>query len=567
MIKEGNILYIYVDGKNVASQTSGASMALNLQNGSFYLGALVAGQRNTQGKLDELALFKGAALSTDEIKMIYNRQKQEYVGHYDSPIMDFGLNATFYSLAWVTDLPYLKELTATIGSELTTDYSNIISNTMDNIIAYWNFNETLLAGAPDGSDVEDLSGNGHHLKLYGGVEREEEGVFGNGMRFDGVDDYAKVDKFDLSSVSELTLSIWYKWDSYDSSATHNLIELTDNSTSNAGAFVILPDSSGSLEVGFQGPSGSNYQKFTTLPAEDTWQHLAFTIDTSSNPDELKTYFNGELQTPASSGNNNYTGNFLNDTLYFMSRAGSGSFGAGALDEIGVWSRKLSASEIKQIYRRGGNRVKIQLRSCASATCSANEAWKGASSTVGKDYFSELSNCNTLLSMGQCDFTSGEVLNVTSPNYLFSRFLDYSMTSRRYFQYRVLMESNDKSSSPVFPSLSSISLAPERYYIGSISAVTNTGYNFTNWTSLTDEIEGSCTTSYQVSLDKVTWYYHNGSSWAIVSLDSDANTTTDVTSNSSSFKTDVGSGAIYLKVFLNSTENSSCQLNSIRAWGE
>lgn len=41
---------------------------------------------------------------------------------------------------------------------------------------------------------------------------------------------------------------------------------------------------------------------------------------------------------------------------------------GVFDEVAVWDRALSASEVQQLYRRGANRIRVQVKSCVDAFC-------------------------------------------------------------------------------------------------------------------------------------------------------------------------------------------------------
>src|SRR5690606_24162050 len=90
----------------------------------------------------------------------------------------------------------------------------------------------------------------------------------------------------------------------------------------------------------------------------------------------------------------------------------------------------------QLYRRGANRVKHQVRVCTAADCSddPNGAnWKGPDGT-NLTYFSELNNNTAALAM------TGEVKKGL-PSMLFSDFTSPVGTSR-YFQYRTILESDD-----------------------------------------------------------------------------------------------------------------------------
>ncbi|MCO4756212.1 MAG: hypothetical protein KC478_17145, partial [Bacteriovoracaceae bacterium] len=173
----------------------------------------------------------------------------------------------------------------------------------------------------------------------------------------------------------------------------------------------------------------------------------------------------------------------------------------------------------------------------------------------------------LLSDGNCNYLGGALVNLTSPNLSFSDFTNLAVPNNQYFQYRVLLESDDQSGTPTFPSLSSIDLGDTRYYGGSPEIVTTSGQSFSEWTGLSATTNGSCTITYQASLDKSTWYYHNGTTWTVAASSSDSNTVTAMDTNAASFATTIGSGTLFFKLFLNSDTSQDCSISDITATGK
>ena len=48
--------------------------------------------------------------------------------------------------------------------------------------------------------------------------------------------------------------------------------------------------------------------------------------------------------------NTGAGNFANSTLYFMSRGASSRFGKGNLDEVAIYNRALTATEVAAHFK-------------------------------------------------------------------------------------------------------------------------------------------------------------------------------------------------------------------------
>jgi len=106
----------------------------------------------------------------------------------------------------------------------------------------------------------------------------------------------------------------------------------------------------------------------------------------------------------------------------------------------MWSRVLNAGEVRQLYRRGANRVKFQVRACATTTCNeTTEPWIGPGGDLAS-YFSEYHNNDVLSALG---VATGNVLSGWA-NLLFSSFTGLADPTERYFRYRAILESDDAS---------------------------------------------------------------------------------------------------------------------------
>ena len=84
----------------------------------------------------------------------------------------------------------------------------------------------------------------------------------------------------------------------------------------------------------------------------SWVHVACTWDGTTGTNSFKVYFNGSLEgqgTPSSTETVAATGVL---TIGAMPNSGNTYWYGGAFDEIGIWSRALSATEISQLYNGG-----------------------------------------------------------------------------------------------------------------------------------------------------------------------------------------------------------------------
>jgi len=204
-------------------------------------------------------------------------------------------------------------------------------------------------------------------------------------------------------------------------------------------------SAGEIGIEINGGSSGNYYAFTgtKIVGSTGWHHVALVRSGIT----LSLYVDGEIDNSTSTG-----GTAVNVTGSGNFEIGAGpctGFGgytylAGSLDEIAFWNRALtdgtsgSPNEVLELYRRGANRIKYQIQTCAaSATCSSSPNWMGPDGT-NQSYFSELYNSTTNI--------LGDTVLSGAPSMIFDSLgftdLGLSVPDNEFFQYRAIMESDD-----------------------------------------------------------------------------------------------------------------------------
>jgi len=201
-----------------------------------------------------------------------------------------------------------------------------VSNTQAlGLVAAYGFNEG------SGSSVADLSGNSNEGTLTSGVSWATQGKFGNALVFNGSG--GRVDIADAASLrltGTMTLEAWVKPATVSSSWRDVIYKGNDNyyllaTTSQAG----LPG----------GRAGANQVFGTSALPTNTWTHLAVTYDKAT----LRLYVNGVLASSVA-----YTGSIPTST-YPLQIGGDSIYGQyfqGVIDEVRVYNRALSQSEIQ-----------------------------------------------------------------------------------------------------------------------------------------------------------------------------------------------------------------------------
>jgi hypothetical protein len=196
------------------------------------------------------------------------------------------------------------------------------------LLGWWAFEEGT------GTTVADLSGNGNDGTLTNGPQWVE-GYFGGGLQFDGSDDY--VDTGNAEDLAQWTICCWVKGAAAPASTSptgpvHREANYQINWNHSTDSF----RNAAALNVG-----GTWYSASHGTLEGDTWYHLAATYDGTS----LRAYTNGALITTTSCPG---TPNAETNTLKFARHAASAQYCAVTLDDVRVYTRALTAAEVKSL---------------------------------------------------------------------------------------------------------------------------------------------------------------------------------------------------------------------------
>lgn len=537
---------------------------------------------DSDGSIDDLAIWS-QALTESEVKAVYGRQAAKYSGQIASRIIDTTATSSWTSLAFTTKLPFFKELPGSSGSEDSSVYSAIGGNLMTGLTNYWRFNES------SGSSLSDSVGTATGTWVGTG-ERWVPGVFGNAGTFNGTDDKITTTDTTVFSQSKFSLAFWIKVDAF-ASAPDNVSCAVCRPTHFFGTTANYQGHTNTFTTNIGSASNAAVAGTSTTDNYSTgvWYHYATVYDSTltGNANRLKLYINGVQQTLVFDGTVTATPYAATGALRF----GASSFSStsfpphkGSLDDIAIWSgRALTASDVLELYRRGANRAKYQVRTCSSANCSDQEAltssgkgWKGPDNTQ-LTYFSELYN-TTSNTLGGTALTSSPVMT-------FSNFSGsgLSVASNRYVQYRAILESDDGNSlcnygaaAPCSPEIQSIALGPTHYDTTGPSITSNASigsqYMLLDTAGFITTLGGngcSAGARYALSSDGTNFYYWSGSAWDVSTGYATANDSMTLSLNLGSFHTSpAGAGGILrVKTYLKSDGTSQCEVDNIQVNGK
>ena len=169
------------------------------------------------------------------------------------------------------------------------------------------------------------------------------------LNFDGVDDYLDIpasSDYDFSDEDKFSLSFWVNFN--DVSSVQYIFSAED-------MFWVFLNDDGEIKFRYRNHPSGNWPEFSSSfsPQIETWYHILITTDNGSS----KIYINGSLDEESSvsisglTANGNNTRNlelgarkvYSSDPLYFLN---------GSLDDIAIWNKSISASEISAIYNQG-----------------------------------------------------------------------------------------------------------------------------------------------------------------------------------------------------------------------
>lgn len=462
--RESSLLKLYVNGK-LEDQINIGTVSINNLGNNIIIGGSNHFSIFSRAYYDEAVIWNDS-ISAEDVNHLYSRQKSSISAHFTSRIIDGVIERNWNNLKSKTPLPFSKEITGdsdgdnSPDNEISDDYSEISGTLMSGLRGFWTFNESLWSGTSE--EIRDISGNGLHMTASGGATNTEtfnsKAVYIDGSTGKNISLGSSMNTSNIKN--NFTYSFWAKPDK----AIDNTTQSTSGTLGTAGEnYIIYPQngnvlgdsaySGAGVSIGTNGigvfEHSQSYMPGLLFQATqiNDWTHIAI-VYTNKQP---SLYINGQfIKTGLTSTKS--------EVHAIISDLGGSYYGKykGYVDDLGVWDRSLSAIEIKELYRRSANRLKYQIRSCDDNAC-VGEAWLGPDGTTNS-YFSELLNRKTA---GVYD--SNGPVQIDSLSLFFPDF--YALNDNRYFQYRVIMESDDISNlcggSPCLPSIESIEIGPAR----------------------------------------------------------------------------------------------------------
>jgi hypothetical protein len=212
-------------------------------------------------------------------------------------------------------------------------HSTVLALPSDQLVGYWKFDEGsgLVAG--------DSSGNGNNGTLRNGPVWVT-GISGGALSLDGTDDYVEVlnvTDFDFNQPLTLSALLFLK-----DASSGGIIGQWGHGGEGGDAFM-LSLSAGLLQGSLQQPPLYDLYSVSTI-GTDEWTHVAMVYNGST----LELYVNGALDAfgsvSANPENSSQTVKIglenIFPTMHYLN---------GTIDEVSIYNRALSATEIMEMY--------------------------------------------------------------------------------------------------------------------------------------------------------------------------------------------------------------------------
>ncbi len=207
------------------------------------------------------------------------------------------------------------------------------------LVGYWVFDGAGLISNGQTTGLIDSSGKGNNgvaINTDGAVMSFAQGKLGTGIVLDGINDAITIPHSASLMPSSLSISGWVN---FSSSQSWMLVNKANGGIS--GSYYIY-GGAGSGYWSIFGPTGARYDCYFGSWVVGSWYHFVGVFDASSG--KSRCYTNGQLK-----GTVNGAALGSNTAVVYIGRYTSGYQTPGTIDDIRIYNRALSDSEVKAMY--------------------------------------------------------------------------------------------------------------------------------------------------------------------------------------------------------------------------
>lgn len=211
----------------------------------------------------------------------------------------------------------------------------------DNLIAWWELDES------DGTTARDSSLYANSGDLEGGMtfsSNSTAGVFGQALYFDGTDDAVSIatPSDALNAGNIISVSLWLKGDPVQPTTYGRPISKSGGAT---GWEMQIQNANPNVQLRLDTSDGSNQLSAAATVLDNAWHNYTFTISGNSRI----IYLDGN---EVVNNTFNYGGGFSNTSSITFGKANNSTkYFQGCIDDVRIYSRVLTASEVAEIYSK------------------------------------------------------------------------------------------------------------------------------------------------------------------------------------------------------------------------
>jgi hypothetical protein len=196
---------------------------------------------------------------------------------------------------------------------------------------------------------DDSKGTNNGVLTNGGTYGT--GIINQGFSLDGVNDFVNMgDTLDFDGSTPFSISMWVYLDSL--SGVRMLISKQSTASSKVGYSIFYYNGYFDCILANNRSSNNIYVKaFTTTPSINTWYNIVLTYDGSKNGSGITFNINSVDEVLVTE--DNLTGSISNSIDFNIGARNSiTQYTSGIIDEVGIWDRVLTPTEVTELYNSG-----------------------------------------------------------------------------------------------------------------------------------------------------------------------------------------------------------------------
>ncbi len=281
------------------------------------------------------------------------------------------------TISFIVPTPANNSVNTTGSVQINTSVSDADSDNMtallnwnNSFVGWWRMNE-----AAGGTLVQDFSGRGNNGIWNGNTTANvTTGQFGNALAFDGVNDYVDIPNNVISTGSDMTIEAWFI-------TKNNTIEQNILSNNNGGIgrfdFKATSINNGNAYLFIFIGNTSNFLFYGThIISNNVWNHA---VAVRSNSYWFL-YLNGSLDNSSVLTLNTID---ISKDLQIGGNPSLAGYFNGSIDEVRIYNRALSASEINASYNAGSYRLNETFLGLSDRTYNYTAFIQDAHGTIGQ----------------------------------------------------------------------------------------------------------------------------------------------------------------------------------------